>query len=292
MTLRQRLFTNMFLRNMLGDLGNRSPYFVSRDKFISYFQYRIGAYQADHYLYFPKEPFALRYKNEIFNKLKEYEGYDIVKYIEFHYFAYPDKHDFLRFLHYETSQRLNARKVELKNVKLQTVLEWVKEKQKENPGFQKQELRLQTEEKIGSFKNNDLPTTQNGHESLIDSLSNKLGTRVDVLMSETEKRMETLTSSFLTGNIELNNQNHLDKLIQLFILISTAQAPTNVARGEQVFRRFSFTDLASLLHLHFEAFKNKKLNTIQVIIKERNETLNLKSPKVQKLTDALQDFFY
>jgi hypothetical protein len=292
MTLRQRLFTNMFLRNMLGDFGNRSPYFVSRDKFIPYFQYRIGAYQPDHYLYFPKEPFALRYKNEIFNKLKEYEGYDIVKYLEFHYFAYPDKYDFLRFLLYETSQRVNVSKVESKNVKLQTVLEWVKEKQKENPGFQKQELRLQTEEEIGSFKNNDLPTTQNGHESLIDSLSNKLGTRVDVLMSETEKRMEMLTSSFLTGNIELNNQNHLDKLIQLFILISTVQAPSDLARGEQVFRRFSFTDLASLLHLHFEAFKNKKLNTIQVIIKERNETLNLKSPKVQKLADALRDFFY
>jgi hypothetical protein len=111
-------------------------------------------------------------------------------------------------------------------------------------------------------------------------------------MSETEQRMEALTNSFLTGNIELNNHNHQEKLIQLLILISTMQAPKEVAKCEQLFKRFSFTDLASLLHLHFEAFKNKRLNTVQVNIKERNETLNLKNSKVQKLADALQDFFY
>jgi hypothetical protein len=111
-------------------------------------------------------------------------------------------------------------------------------------------------------------------------------------MTDTEQRMEALTGAFLTGNIELNNHNHQEKLIQLLILISSIQAPKDIAKGKQVFKRFSFTDLASLLHLHFEAFKNKKLNTIQVNIKERNETLNCKNPKVQKLTEALRDFFY
>jgi hypothetical protein len=54
----------MILRNMLAS--------------VPYFQYKIGPYQPDQYLYFPKEPFALRYKNEIFNKLHEYTGYDII----------------------------------------------------------------------------------------------------------------------------------------------------------------------------------------------------------------------
>lgn len=115
---------------------------------------------------------------------------------------------------------------------------------------------------------------------------------MDILMSDTEQRMEALTSSFITGSIELNNHNHQEMLIQLLILISTIQAPKELAKGEQVFKRFSFTDLASLLHLHFEAFKNKKLNTVQVNIKEHNETLSHKNPKVQKLIDALRDFFY
>ena len=89
--------------------------------------------------------------------------------------------------------------------------------------------------------------------------------------------MEALTSSFITGNIELNNYNHQEKLIQLLILISTIQAPKELAKGEQVLKWFSFTGLASLLHLHLEVFQNKKLNTIQVNIKERNETLNYKT---------------
>lgn len=64
MNLKQKLFSNMILRNMLAS--------------VPYFQYKIGPYQPDQYLYFPKEPFALRYKNEIFNKLHEYTGYDII----------------------------------------------------------------------------------------------------------------------------------------------------------------------------------------------------------------------
>lgn len=93
---------------MLADFGTRSEYSISRNKFIPYFQYNIGTYQSDHYLYFPKKPYALQYKNEIFNKLKEYSSFDITQYLEFHYLPNPDKNNFLRFLLYEASQRLNA----------------------------------------------------------------------------------------------------------------------------------------------------------------------------------------
>ena len=175
---------------------------------------------------------------------------------------------------------------------MQIVLEWISEKQQEQQKLEKQELTQQIEQDVRTVLNNDPEFKQIDSENIVNSLSDKLSNRIEVLMTDTEQRMEALTNSFLTGNIELNNHNHQEKLIQLLILISTIQAPKDLAKGEQLFKRFSFTDLASLLHLHFEAFKNKKLNTIQVNIKERNETLNLKNPKVQKLTEALRDFFY
>lgn len=292
MSLKQRLFTNMFLRNMLGDFGSRSRYYASKNNIIPYFQYRRGGYQPDHYLYFPKEVNAGRYKNEIFNKLKEYKGYDIIQYLEFHYLRFPDKNDFLRFLLYEASEKVKLRLINSQKLKLQTVIEWISEKQKEQQKLETQELTRQIEQDVRTILNNDPELKQIDSGSVVNFLSDKLTNRIEVLMTDTEQRMETLTNSFLTGNIEVNNHNHQEKLIQLLILISTIQAPKDLAKGEQLFKRFSFTDLASLLHLHFEAFKNKRLNTIQVNIKESNETLNLKNQKVQKLTDAFREFFY
>ncbi len=72
MSLKQKLFSNMFLRNMLASFGERSAYSEKRGQFTAYFLYKIGNYESDYYLYFPAEPFPLRYKNEIFNKLHEY----------------------------------------------------------------------------------------------------------------------------------------------------------------------------------------------------------------------------
>jgi len=69
MNFKQKLFSSMFMRNMLASFGSRSAYSQATGSFVPYFQYKIGIYQADQYLYFPKEPFPLRYKNEIFNKL-------------------------------------------------------------------------------------------------------------------------------------------------------------------------------------------------------------------------------
>lgn len=118
----------MFPRNVLASFGNRSAYSHTPGSFEPYFQYKIGPYQWDQYLYFPKEPFALRYKNEIFNKLEEYSGYDTITYLEFHYIAYQDKQDFLRFLHYELSERLKFRP---KNTRLLSALNWVNKKKAE-----------------------------------------------------------------------------------------------------------------------------------------------------------------
>ena len=94
------LFSNFTVRTFLGAFGERKVTGYSRTPggFVPYFQYKIGPYESDLYLYFPKEPYALRYKNEIFNKINEYTGFDIIRYLEFHYAPYGDKQDFLRFL--------------------------------------------------------------------------------------------------------------------------------------------------------------------------------------------------
>lgn len=292
MNLKLRLFSHLFLRNMLADFGSRSAYSLSDKDFVPYFKYKIGAYERNEYLYFRRQPLSVQYKNEIFNKLREYNGYDIVHYLDFHYTRFPNKNEFLRFLLYEANERIKLRVSGIQKLQIETVIEWVREKQDEQAAFKKQQLREDIEQDVRSVLKRESSKAEMNTDAAIDILSDKLGNRIDVLMSDTEARMEALTDSFITGNIELNNHNHLEKLIQLLILISTIQAPKEIAKGEQVFKRFSYTDLASLLHLHFDAFKNKKLNTVQVNIKEHNETLSQKNQKVQKLIDALRDFFY
>ena len=282
----------MFLRNMWADFVSRS-FASTTGTFTPYFQYRIGPYQPDFYLYFPREPFAARYKNEIFNKLQEYSGYDLVRYLEFHYAKYPDKTDFLRFLQYELSERLARSSGKSRQQKLQPIQEWVREKQGELQQQRELELKGKIAHEVKEmFSHGNIDASQKEVEETTQALSQKLAGYMDQLLASTEERIESLTSSYVTGNIELNNHNHLEKVIQLFILIQTVQAPPQIARGEQLFRKFSATDMASILHLHFEAFKDKRINTLQVKIGKTSERLNLGNPKVQKLSAALQDFFY
>lgn len=292
MIWKQRLFSNMFLRNMLTDLVSRSTPSTAGN-FTPYFQYKTGPYQPDYYLYFPREPFVTRYKNEIFNKLQEYSGYDLIRYLEFHYIAYPDQTDFLRFLQYEVSERLARPPRTSLQQKLQQAQQWVVEKQQEIQLQREAELKGKIDQGVKDvFSKGNIDASQKEVEQAAQALSQMLAGYMEQLLASTEERIESLTSSFVTGNIELNNHSHLEKLIQLFILLQTVQAPQKIARGEQLFRKFSATDIASILHLHFEAFKDKRINTLQVRIREAGELLNPSNAKVQKLSAALQDFFY
>src|SRR5690349_1871645 len=107
MDFKRRLNSNMFLRNMMADLFGRSAYSNKPGSFIPFFRYKIGHNQPeDYHLYFPSEPYAIQYYNEIFNKLFTFKPFDIVAYLEFHYAAYSNKYDFLRFLRYEIADRL------------------------------------------------------------------------------------------------------------------------------------------------------------------------------------------
>jgi hypothetical protein len=292
MNFKQKLFSNMFVRNMLADFGERSAYSKTPGDFTAYFQYKVEPYQQDYYLYFPKEPFALRYKNEIFNKLFEYNGYDIIQYLEFHFDAFPDKTDFLHFLQYEIGERLKGKPRSSHLLKLQSAMDWVKEKLLEIKSEQDNIIRQHIEQDVRSIMGNQPSLSLEQTDDLIKSLTEKLSGSFEKMVDDTEKRMEALTDSYVTGNIELNNHNHLEKVIQLFVLLQSVQAPVNVSRGEQLFKRFSGTDLASILHLHFLPFRDKKINTLQVKIREATERLNNNNPKVKNLNTALQQFFY
>lgn len=87
--------------------------------------------------------------NEIFNRLCEYDSYDSIKYLEFHYAAYENKFDFLQFLRYEISNQENR----IKNswvLKLQSAHIWVEEKQQKFKS--KREARLRKKIQSGVRK--------------------------------------------------------------------------------------------------------------------------------------------
>ncbi|MBO9199538.1 MULTISPECIES: hypothetical protein [Niastella] len=290
--MRKFLYSNMFYRNMISDLFGRSSGSETPGLFTPYFQYSIGPYQSDFSLYFPKEPYGRRYKNEIFNKLNGYNGADIADYLEFHFTRYPDKQAFLKFLEYETYSRLDQRVSATRKQKLRFTKEWVQEKRQEIRVQQQVEMRQNIEQGIREV----LPLNNNVNQANLDEsimeFTQKLAFRIDQIVAGTEERMQSITDSFVTGNIELNNQNHQDKLIKLFRLLKNVQAPTEIAKGEQLFKRFSDTDVAAILRLHFETFKSKQPNTIQVAIKRADESIRDTHPKVKNLEKALQEYFY
>jgi len=268
---------------MLADFGSRSAN-SNKGKFTPYFQYKIGKYQPDYFLYFPEEPFHVRYKNEVFNKLQEYSGCDIAQYLEFHYTVYGDKVPFLKFLKYETSDRLKKNLAGKFRQKLKLLQEWIIEKELEL----KPSSVLTLENKTSETSLDITAVTGNMNNDLLQSTALKF----QQLVTTVEDQMEELVTSFPTGSIQLYNRYHLEKVIQTLILLQTVKAPDKIAKGEQLFKGFSATDLAFMLNLHFAEFKNMKPNTVQVKIKECNDRIKPDNNKVRKLTEALQDFFY
>ncbi|OQP43624.1 hypothetical protein A4H97_33795 [Niastella yeongjuensis] len=293
MSVKERLFSNMFIRNMISDLFGRSGNYQTPGIFSPYFQYKIGSYQSDHFLYFQKEPFGLRYYNEFFNKLNEYIPGHIPDYLEFHFSAYTDKQGFLRFMQHEISGRLKLNNSKARFQKLEIAQAWVLEKQQELKSIQKAAVQQEIKQGVQDM----LPAASMANpeeiESIAQNLSQKINDRIEEILTGTEERMLAITDSFVTGNIELNNQNHLNKVVKLFKLLKNVQAPTEKARAEQLFRRFSDTDIAAILRLHFEPFKSKQHNSIQKTdIKKADEIIPDKNPNVLKLEAALQEYFY
>jgi hypothetical protein len=129
-------------------------------------------------------------------------------------------------------------------------------------------------------------------DALVQALTDKLSSHIERIMAEAEEGIRGLTGSFSTGNIQLNNRNHKEKVIQLLILLQQVQAPTHIAKAELAFKKFTAADIAAILHLHFEAFHDNKLNTLQRKVGDQMDRIKANNPKVKRLTEALQDFFY
>lgn len=282
---RDWLSSNMIFRNILADLGTRSAYTVEAGGFIPYFQYRIGPYQRDYYLYFPKEPFAVRYHNEVFNKLFEYVGDDIFKYLDFHYGAFNEKSAFILFLDRQLTERLKKSHNKERRIKLESAADWVAQKKlvlKEQSEVMREDIYRDLQLVIDSKAAGKTDEA----EKRLDNLASKL----EQQFSDAIERLENSKGLLPAAKISLNNQNHLDKLVQLFYLIQNLQHPGN--RTEQLFSGFNHIDLATILRLHFREFADKKPNTVEKNAKASIDKLRPNDPKVQRLTQAMEEFFY
>jgi hypothetical protein len=207
------------------------------------------------------------YIEEIFQKMYEYQGFDVIRYIEFHYDAFEDKEDFVRFLRYETIRELRKlrsywwafwiRFTRIK-VRLKMTLEWAEEMGKK--------LR-----QPGVLLPKEAPAAD-----------------TEQLLAEVGKEISTLMHTH-AGKIVFYNQHHATKLIQLLILLRDTQVTGK--KGVMLFKSFSDTDMAAILR-QFEGFGDKKTNTLQVRVGQAKNELNLNDPAVQKLIKALAEFFF
>ena len=221
-----------------------------------YFQYKIGAYQKDHYLYFRKEPSRLRYIVEAFDKMIAMRGYDIPRFLDFHYAAYSDKEDFLRFLRFEIEGRIATMKKYPKDTEpaYHVILKWLDEKQAPEPA-----------------KTSVLPATD-GQDAVIRIFQQSLA---------------ELGRSY-AGNIVIREQRQLERLIQLLILVKDLRTPG--PKGDALFTDFSSTDLAAILRQIAE-LRDYKLNTLQKKIADCNQHM-LDDPSVAALQEALIRYFF
>lgn len=274
MDLKQRLLSNMFSRNILTDLGLRPSIPISiNDK--PFFQYRIGKYQQDYYLYFPKEPLEIQYKNEIFNKIRQYSGYEIARYLSFHFDASERKKEFLEFLKYETEERSQLNISKKFSSKLILVQEWIEENRKA----------------IELTENSKIEPGQNNYQTEIDS--GDYNHRLESILANVEVKFEELSKTHNPGNIQLVNSANYTKLIQLLIVLRDLQtAHKKGTAPDQLFKSFSSSDIASLLQQHFYHFQNKKINTVQKEITAVNSAMDYNQENIKKLNKALVEFFF
>lgn len=282
---RNWLSSNMLFRNILADFGSRSAYTGEPGGFIAYFQYKIGTYQRDHHLYFPQEPFAVRYNNEVFNKLFEYAGEDIFKYLDFHFDAFPEKNAFILYLDRQLTERLKKSPSKDRKIKLESAADWVAEKKqlfRSKAELTKEDISRDLQLVIDSKAAGKVEEAQ----QRLDKLADKLDHRFDDAIA----RLESASSLLPTGSIGLNNQNHQDKLVQLLYLLQNLHNPKN--KTEALFSGFSNINLAAILRHGFQDFADKKPNTVEKNAKASIAKLKNNDPKVQKLIQALEEFFY
>jgi len=261
MSLFKKLYDRAFFRFLMYVFRLDSLVWRPRRDFTPYFQYKIGSYVSDYYLYFLKPPYFNVYMVELTRKFFGYSGHDLACFLDFHYRLFEDKAEFLRFLRYEMTSRLKWRSPKKKFSRYWDVLEscheWVIEQEK---------LLFAA------------APTETALNALIDAR----------FTSQLEPAFSEITRSHY-GAITLFNELHLSRLIQVFILLKELTAPGK--RPQLLFKQFSNTDLAAILR-NFPEFRDKQVNTIQKAIGKCNDELRPDDPVTAKLIAALTDFFY
>jgi hypothetical protein len=246
---------NLFLRAMLR-VFHLTPPDSARQPLIPYFQYKIGPYQSDHFLYFKREPSWLRYKWEAFSKMNSLKGYDLPRFLEFHYSAYPDKVDFRRFIRYEMAalEAYIRKHPKVSDHEYTVVLRWLEEKEQQAAATTKAVPVLQTEDRVAEL---------------------------------VEENLAELHRSF-AGKIVISGPQQLERLIQLLVVVKDLRAPGKA--GEALFASFSTTDLAAILR-QFTELREYKVNTLQKKIAECNEALR-RDARIGPLQEALTHYFF
>ena len=261
-----KLYDRQFLRFLFRLFGVR---FVDRRKelFTPYFQYRIGPFVADYHLYFRREPSWIRYRFEFFSRLYEYSGYGLTLFLDFHYQAYPDKADFRRFLRYEVEEelRLFGKRGKRFRGKREMVLIW-----------------LQEQEAVAGVG----VTSAAGAEA--PGTAGEAGARVGGAELEAIETTMTGVMRSFTGAIGIDLPHHLERFIQLLIMIKDIKAPGK--GGAPVFREFSATDLAAILR-NIEIFRGMRVNSLQKRITEESRKLR-DDERALKMKKALVEYFY
>src|SRR6185312_10624705 len=128
----------------------------------------------------------------------EYPGYDIIRYLEFHYDVYADSGDFLRFLKYEIGERL---RVEPRDRALLSAQAWVDEKLEELKKSQQDQMRQDIEHVVQGIVNKQPTASPQDVEHYVSVLVQKFTDHMERVTSETEQGIKGLTGSFVTGDI-------------------------------------------------------------------------------------------
>jgi hypothetical protein len=302
--LRKFIMNSNFLRNVgliSFDLDNYSN---SPGNFTPYFQYVIGKYQDDFTLYFPKLPNPNQYYNYTFLKLCAYHPQDAIKYIEYHYTAYPDKKDFLLFMKRQLQHRSARAKPGSNLLSIATIsLDWVNgelnhfiDQQKiiVYNQFIRQDLTVIVKNELQHIQPPADNNTDQSIAHITERISSGLQAKLDSILENTESKIMALADKYETGNIQMTNANMKDKLIGLLLCLKdlTGKPARKNKSADSLFSKMDLNDIAQILRLHFAPYKGLKIDSIERRVYEVNTKFKYDNPAYQDLAKALQKYFY
>ncbi len=287
---------SLFWRTMKASLFGRTETSNQPGIFKPYFRYQIGKNSTGYDLSFSKEPNAQQYYNEAFGKMAGYLPIEISDFLSYHYQAYTNKEDFLQFLTLELAHRIRNAGSHTYRKKLEIARDWLHTRKEALKDEKRNELKdaVKTDLEHVLAQSEKTVLSPERMEEIVGSLVARMEERMNGVIDSTENEIQQITSGFSAGNIQLSNPEHEGLIIRFFILLQQVQAP-NPNSSESVrylFARFSNTDLAAFLRMHFDNFRSYKTSSLQKKITTQQNQIKPQHDKVKKLEEAMVDFFY